>query len=176
MANLIKSLIYVHNLPETFFVYSRSEKMEMFFFLSFHRSEHLSQTAYLWFLLLIELFSIPCVLSLHWELNHCLRNMIHCSNCPPTPPPAHSVPRTWQPCPIQTCALLHFIVGHKWMVRLSTLEASVTHQALYNITSQGKSQTFHNPVFQHQNSRAESYQKASGGNLKGNSGSFYGFK
>lgn len=53
--------------------------MEMAF--SFHRSKHLSQTAYLWFLLLIELFSIPCVLSLHWELNHCLRNMIHCCDC-----------------------------------------------------------------------------------------------
>lgn len=39
----------------------------------------------------------------------------------------HSIPRTWQPCPIQTCALLPFIVGHKWMVSLSTLEAGVTH-------------------------------------------------
>lgn len=39
----------------------------------------------------------------------------------------HSISRTWQPCSIQTCALLPFIVGHKWMVRLSTLEASVTH-------------------------------------------------
>lgn len=75
VANLINSLIHAHNLPETFF-FSRSGKMEMAF--SFHRSEHLSQTAYLWFLLLIELFSIPCVLSLRWELNHCLWNMIHC--------------------------------------------------------------------------------------------------
>lgn len=46
MANLINSLIYVHNLPETFF-FSRSEKMEMTF--SFHGSEHRSQTTYLWF-------------------------------------------------------------------------------------------------------------------------------
>lgn len=39
----------------------------------------------------------------------------------------HSISRTWQPCPLLTCALLRFIVGHKWMVRWSTLEASVTH-------------------------------------------------
>lgn len=38
----------------------------------------------------------------------------------------YSISRTWQPCPIQTCALLPFIVSHKWMVRFSTLVASNT--------------------------------------------------
>lgn len=52
--------------------------------------------------------------------------------------------RTWQPCPIQTCALLPFIVRHKWMVRLSTLEARVIRQGLYSIMSQGKSHSILN--------------------------------
>lgn len=46
VANLITSLIYEDNLPETSF-FSRSGKMEMAF--SFQRSEHLTQTAYLCF-------------------------------------------------------------------------------------------------------------------------------
>lgn len=50
------------------------------------------------------------------------------------PPPSHSISRTWQPCPIQTCVLLPFIVGHKWMVRLSPLEASLTHKGLNHVS------------------------------------------
>lgn len=33
---------------------------------------------YICFLLVFQLFTTPCVISLHWELNYCLWNMTHC--------------------------------------------------------------------------------------------------
>jgi len=105
--------------PYETFLFSRSRKMEMDLFVIISVKQHIYGLC-CW----LNYFPFPVFSACTGNWIIAFETWFTAATFPPTP---HSISRTSQPCPIQMCALLACIVVHKWMVRLSTLEASVTH-------------------------------------------------